>query len=203
MNRQKKKGKVIIATMIIASSLLFTGCVPKPYNLQSVSEYASNNREALETISIEAKNVLNDNEAIVYEDGVFTLSSYSEDRYQPISQKGNKYDKLTSFLENSDDIYSIERNIDTVIFHLSSGDTIIITDLELDTIDMSQIDSSLDLTWEKSVENKQLTFTSDHRKDKESYYKGMYYRVDMEYLGKGLYVYHLTTDYPWYSKLIG
>ena len=70
MNEAKRKSIVII-TLVLVSGFLLAGCVPKPYDLQSLSEYALNNREALETISEEAMKVLNDEAAIMYKDGEY------------------------------------------------------------------------------------------------------------------------------------
>ena len=56
------------------------------------------------------------------------------------------------------------------------------------------------LNWEKTVDGDHITFIADHRLESKSHWKGMYYRVDMEYVGNGFYVYEIQEKSPLYSS---
>ena len=57
------------------------------------------------------------------------------------------------------------------------------------------------MNWEKEVDGSKVHFIADHRKDKSSSHKGMYYRVDMELVDSGIYIFETRKKYPWYSWL--
>jgi len=59
------------------------------------------------------------------------------------------------------------------------------------------------MNWERTVDGSKVHFTADHRKDRSSFHKGMYYRVDMEQADSGIYIYEIQEKYPWYSWLYG
>lgn len=55
------------------------------------------------------------------------------------------------------------------------------------------------LNLEKEVEEDKIHFIADHRKDKETYWSNMYYRVDVKRLNNNIYSYELQEKYPWTS----
>ncbi len=63
----------------------------------------------------------------------------------------------------------------------------------------SQKGDQENISWEKTVDGNKVHFKADQRKDDETYWQRMYYRVDIEQIDEWTYIFEVQETYPWAS----
>ena len=194
---------ILYTVLAFTISLFLSGCgLPKEYIFNSEKEFYSINASEIK----EVFNVLESNNwNSIYKD-------HNDKKYYYSIKKGKEDDVLLS--DKFPNIEQIFSKLDiSSLYKSRNGDIILITNHNGSYFksykDIKNIEcphyfgvSENDLNKpniEKTIDGDKIHFIADHRKDKESTWQGMYYRIDVEKLDTNIYTYEVQTKYPWTS----
>ena len=200
------KKKYTLYIVIAFTLILFvTGCgLPKEYDFSSEKEfYNKNSTEIIEIFDLfELYNWKS-----VYKNHSDNKLHYSingteddpilSDKYPTVEKKIIDLDITNVYKSNSDDII-IESNKNGWYFKSYKD----IEDIECPYFFSKSKKELKSLNLEKEIDGDKIHFIADHRKDKKTNWKGMYYRIDVEKLDNYIYVYQMQRKYPWTSNFI-
>lgn len=187
----------------VLTCIFMAGCVHKQYDLSSIEGYFESHKSNLKEIASAAKKNLSEERPYIgYDYDEFVLYSKEQDGPVTLNEKDKIFGTLIQLLKKEERCIGVEVQGDMVVILLDNNDFILFDDKATDKI-QNPFQSSIKGPWEKKVANNQVTFISDHRKEKETEWRGMYYQVDVKIVEEGVFACHLTTRYPWYSNLIG
>lgn len=200
-----KKKMILMTTLIMI--VILSGCEGKDNYMSDLKVFFYENEEACNCIAEEASRVLTEDSPCLQEDteGGYVICDPESATTEVVTKEDRKYGKLVSMLSESAEgmVDSVELEPHGVSLFVGDGNYILYYN-KIDNNSRFPLSGYYsELNWERKIENGQIIYISDHRKDHESNDKGMYYRFVMEEVQDGIFISHLEIKYPWYSVFIG
>lgn len=192
-----------ILAFIICMSLGLSGCgVPKEYTFtQEKDFYSAYSSEINELFNaIESNNWYSIYKDTYDEKYHYSITGNEEDLF--LADISPELEQIASSTELSD-IY-VKDNGDIILNFYNNG-WYVKSYNNIENIDCPYYFGSVteeelaQLNLEKTIDGDKIHFIADHRKDNETYWAHMYYRVDVEKLDTYIYSYKLQEKYPWTS----
>ena len=216
INEKSKKRTLLITILIFVLSITLSGCgLPEEADFSDVEKNLDEEIDELDHVITEFDRLEN-TRSIYYcrygeNEGKWCVTDEKTSSGTVISESDGSYKDIIDFLANHDNC-SIYRNQSGIIIEGITNSLdgnyceILKSDETPENVSNPYWDAGRDIelmNWEKSVDGDKVTFIADHRKDKTSYHKGMYYRVDMKLVDRGIYIFETQVKYPWYSLFNG
>lgn len=201
---KKVRGIAIALVLLIVSFFLVTFMSegPKPHTFQFAPQYVNDNHDTIVNISAAAKAMLSDDYPyMICKNGDIKILDQSHNAADKALFDMSLYTPLEQFLTDNEFIYMIEKEKNGIWFYSESGENVLYS--ETDPENVQPPADYMELDWSRVIDGDEITLISDNRGKNGTLHKGMYYRVDMQYMGDHLFIYYLTSKYPWYSYLIG
>ncbi len=203
----RRKLKIFAAAVLIAVLACVIALAVRNYritnmsaDLSSIRLYADENKDEITETALAADDLLSGDYAVIlHTDGKYILMNSERDMQLEVLSEDSEYMPLREYLEEHEELFSIEKMDEGIMFDYDDNDSVLFSRLSLDEM-TSPFDK--ECGWEKRIEDNRIIFISDHRKDRESFDKGMFYRIDMEAIGGKLFAIHMTIKYPWYAPLV-
>ena len=192
-----------ILTLIISMSLIFSSCgLPTEYNFtQEKDYYSSHTSEINELFDV----IENNNWKSIYKDHYDEKYHYSivgDEENLFLADIYPELDQVVSNMELSSISKREDGNIYLSFYHngwyFKSYKNIEDIECPFNFSGANEEDLA-QLKLEKEIDGDKIHFIADHRKDNETYWKHMYYRIDVEKIDTYIYSYELQEKYPWTS----
>ena len=211
MNNQKKKFALVILLAAVLSTAV-TGCgLPKEADLSGAEYLVTAERDEFDRVFSEFEDL--ENVKAVYfsrggeHKGNWCMTDADTGAETIINKSDEIYRNIISFLAKHENAGISETPAGFSISGLKDPANdqyfdILRSDESPENVANPYWRAGVDnesMNWKRTVEGNEIHFIADHRKDKESYHRGMYYRIDMRYAGNGIYIYEEQEKYPWYS----
>lgn len=191
---------VLTLTMI----LLLSGCgLPREHNFNLEKDFYNKNKSKINELLnfIESNNFNNIYKNYKDKKYYYNISGTEEklllsNQYSNIEQIVIELDISNIGKRGKDDGDIFLETYNNGSFFKSYKD---IKDIECPFKFVESKDNLKKLKLKKEIEGNKIHFIADHRKEKETVWKGMYYRIDVEKIDTYIYSYEFQRKFPWYS----
>ena len=174
--------KILILFFILVSGTILSGCQEPQFDIAEAEKFFNDNEEMFDFVADESAHVLTDEAPMITidKDGC-SLCSPGIGVIRVITAEDDRFGKLISVLLNStlEGDITIEKTKQGISISVENGANIYYC--------------------EKTIEDGHIVFESDHRKDREGEYKGMYYQLTLTEIKEGVYLSHFESKAPWYA----
>ena len=197
---------LLIPFVVSAIMMSFCGREMKGSDMSNIKDLFYENERTFNCVAEEAKRVLSEKWPCLQKDTVdgYIICVPGSETFEPVTEESGQYGRLVSMLSegSAEMIHSIELEGESVCLSLGDGKYVLYSK-KIEASDEFPLEGYYsNLEWERTIENGQIIFVSDHRNDHETNERGMYYKYTMEKVGNDVYVSHLFIKHPWYSFLI-